>query len=430
MRTDPHGLIASATGETGPPPTRWAAWREPGMGRYLLGTLVSMSGTGMQFVATSWLVLNLTNAHHSVAIVLICTSVPGILLSPVAGVLVDRVDGRRLAAGTDAFRALTLLAVVGLYAGGSLAAWHLYLMSFLLATGDLVWNTAVLGLVRQAVRPSLLLSANAATSAAVQAGTVLGALLSGLVIAVSSPAAVMVLNAGSFAFSAGCVIGMARARTGPARTGVRSHRFLDDLRAGAGYVRAHQYLIPAYLALLVVTFTVRVINVLLAPFTKDVLHAGTTALGGIDAAFGVGALIGNLVLLRLARRIDTQRLMVGGLLVLALSTALFGLAPSVSVAVLGYLLIGVAYPVKVFFLTAAQEQTDPAYQGRVYATFMTFASGSNLLVYLVVGLLADAVSPRWLYAGQAVLLLATAYGADRVRRRRSTSRTPIAVGGA
>src|SRR5512135_418155 len=188
-----------------PPPGWWEVLRNRSFRLYAEGCLVSMAGTGMQFIATSWLVLHLSGANHSVAVVLVCSALPGVLLSPFIGVLVDRVDRRRLAAAVDGTRALVLLAVVALWFLGVLRPWHLYLMTFLVAAGDQVWTVATMALVREVVPPALLLPANAATSAAVQSGTLLGAAASGAVMVLLSPIAVMVLNGASFAFSALCL---------------------------------------------------------------------------------------------------------------------------------------------------------------------------------------------------------------------------------
>ncbi|UOE77176.1 MFS transporter [Parageobacillus thermoglucosidasius] len=78
---------------------------------YFIGTTVSMFGTGMQFIANSWLAIKLTRASFSVAVVLVCAAIPGILLSPFIGVFVDRWDRRLLSVYMDLFRAAIVLTI-------------------------------------------------------------------------------------------------------------------------------------------------------------------------------------------------------------------------------------------------------------------------------------------------------------------------------
>ncbi|OLE22246.1 MAG: hypothetical protein AUG49_19805 [Catenulispora sp. 13_1_20CM_3_70_7] len=378
------------------PPFRW----------YFIGTGVSLTGTGMQFIGTAWLVLDLTGANRSIAIMLVCSTVPGIVLSPVIGVYVDRYDSRRLAAAMDLARAVAVLATAVLWYAGELRPWHLYLMTFLVAAGDAVYNPAVLCLIREITPAPLLLPANAATSIANQLGTLLGAALAGLVIAAFAPGAVMLVNAASFAVSAGCL-------------------WRIRARVGLGYLVHGPGLAGVYVLLLLVTSTVKVINALLPPFATRTLGLNATGFGYVDAAFGIGAILGNLLLARVTRWFGAGRAMVAGGLILAGGLGFFSLAQNLGTAVAGYLVLGTAFTVRVLYLTRAQQLTDLSVQGRVHSAFTTVISAATLVVYVAVGIVADRISLRWIYAAQAVLLFGAVALAMRVAARMRTA--PVAA---
>jgi len=182
---------------------------------YFIGTTVSLIGTGMQFIANSWLALELTDANYSVALLLGISSIPGILFSPVLGVFVDRIDRKLLAATMDLFRGVILLSVPLLWWFKYLQPWHLYLMAFLVALGDIVYSPSAKALIVEVIPQKMLLTANSTTSVANQIGSLVGAGSAGLIIAMFSPIAVMVINAGTFFFSAFCILGMPKMRIVP-----------------------------------------------------------------------------------------------------------------------------------------------------------------------------------------------------------------------
>nr|WP_237565113.1 MFS transporter [Parageobacillus thermoglucosidasius] len=153
---------------------------------YFIGTTVSMFGTGMQFIANSWLAIKLTRASFSVAVVLVCAAIPGILLSPFIGVFVDRWDRRLLSVYMDLFRAAIVLTIPIFWWLGQLQPWHLYAMAFFVALGDQVYNPSTMALIREVIPKEMLLSANSFSSIANQIGGLIGASMAGLIITYSS----------------------------------------------------------------------------------------------------------------------------------------------------------------------------------------------------------------------------------------------------
>lgn len=386
---------------------RLAIFRVRPYALYFAGHIVSMTGTGMQLIANGWLALQLTHTSLSVAIVLMASTLPGVLLAPIVGVYVDRFDRRILAASMDLFRGCVLLGIPLLWWLHQLQPWHLYLMAFCLGFGDYTYNASVLGLIREVVPADQLLLANATTGVAAQVGGAVGAPLAGLVIVLSNPVVVMLINAVSFFFSAGCIIAMrrgvrpARDAATPLRTG---RQFWRDFAAGVHYIREHRHLIGLYAVMLVVLATLRTINVLLPAFAKEVLAVGPAGFGYIDGMFGVGAILGNLLLPALSGPAVSAWAMPSGVLVLAASVWLFAASHHLETAMLGYFCIGLAYPVRALYQTAAQHATDLDVQGRVHTTFGIFFTLSTLSVYLIMGTLSQALSLRWLYAGQGALV--------------------------
>jgi DHA3 family macrolide efflux protein-like MFS transporter len=388
---------------------------------YFIGTTVSMFGTGMQFIANSWLAMELTGASFSVAVVLVCSAVPGIVLSPFVGVFVDRWDRRWLSVCMDFFRAVILLAVPILWWMGQLQAWHLYVMAFFIALGDQVYNPSTMALIREVIPKEILLSANSFSSIANQIGGLVGAGAAGLIIAYFSPMVIMIVNAGTFIFSAICLLAMRRGVIKPVRSNGKGgtwKKFLGELSDGFTYIRLHREIIPKYLMVLLFIATLRTINVIIAPFALNELEVGTNGFGFIDASFGIGALIGGLVLPIATRMYGEKALMPFGVLAMGVSLVLFSLSQNLWMAVVGYSLIGITFQTRILYLTEAQKSTGLEYQGRVYSTFNTFFSFTSLVVYMVMGFIGEIFSYRWLYAVQGGIVATVGVYAYKSYRRK------------
>ena len=83
--------------------------------------LVSLFGTGMNFAGVTWYVLGATHSTVKVSLVVILVTLPGLVVPPFGGVLIDRVDRRYLGMIIDATRAVTVLGTAALAFTGRLA---------------------------------------------------------------------------------------------------------------------------------------------------------------------------------------------------------------------------------------------------------------------------------------------------------------------
>ena len=196
--------------------------RPPGYRRVAAALMVSNFGNGMQFVASVWLILELTDHPWGVPVVLLTGALPGVLLGPLIGMAMDRFPRRLLFVITDLFAAISLAAAAALTLSGNLQIWHVYVMVFLLGLVESTSMPTGAALVREIVPVDKLLPANATSGVAIQLGQVLGAATGGLLIAVSSVGIVLVANMVSFLASAAFIFGLRDAgRSRSAPTGPR-----------------------------------------------------------------------------------------------------------------------------------------------------------------------------------------------------------------
>src|SRR5690606_10665054 len=101
----------------------FASLATPNYRRYIGGQAVSLAGTWMQTIAQSWLVLQLTGSATAVGLVVALQTLPILLFGPYAGVVVDRIDRRRLMIGLHALMGTQALGLGLLTATGTVQLW-------------------------------------------------------------------------------------------------------------------------------------------------------------------------------------------------------------------------------------------------------------------------------------------------------------------
>lgn len=375
---------------------------------YFIGRTVSWIGNSMQFIVNSWLALALTGEIYSIAFVLIASSLPGIIFSPTIGFFVDRVDRKWLAAAMDIFSALVLCIIIFLWYLKLLQVWHLYILSFLLAFADTVYAPSTTGLIRETVSLDELLYANTTSGMALQIGGIIGAGLGGIIIALTSPIIVVIINMVSFLFAAGCIIGMRRGYFLPSTTIAKFKSlkmYVTDIHDGLLFIRDHNDITIKYLMMFFISATLYTLNVLIAPFTKNILHVGASGFGYMEVVFALGAIVSNSLLPISTQKFGNGKIITTGLCCISGSLFLLATSQNLLTALVSYFLLGAMFQIGVLLGTRVQEAIPSNYQGRVYSTFNTISSLLSLIIFFCMGFLADVFSLRWLYGFQGVLLI-------------------------
>lgn len=390
-------------------PNLSAVMRLPEYRKYFAAALLAAIGSGMYFVAIAWYLFQISGSTLAVGWSFIATALPGLLLSPIVGVLLDRWNPRLVCAAADLLRAAILLLLALGMATGQLQAMHVYVASFFIALGDNFFQPAVGALVRDVVSKDKLLSANIVGSMAIQVGLLLGASLGGFAVAMFGTEMVVSLNAATFLASALLIFWV---RYQPARAAAG-----DAPRAPAGSVLAQfrraveetpqrAFLMTMALQQVLAYLTVFLCNTLLPGFVARELQAGAQGYGLIDAGWGLGAMCGGLLLGALLRRAAADR--VGAACLAAFGLALAGLAaaPSVGHAAAAYVVLGcLGVMLRINGDTEIARHVDPAHFGKIKSGVVMIVSWSSLIVYATVGYLGDAISARSIYLAAAGFIL-------------------------
>ena len=377
---------------------------------YFFAASISWFGSAMQLIAVSWLIMDITEANYSIALVLLFSSLPNALFSPIFGVFADRFNRKFLAVSMDIFRGVILLCIPFLSFFNLLQGWHLYLFLFLEGIGEGIHDPSVRALLVELIPRKMLLSANSMNSVSNQIGGLIGAACAGILISLFSPITVVAINSFSYFFSACCFLCISKTSTHNTEVTHKEREWkiiFIEMKEGFEYIRQNPNIISNYLILFLLLTTVRTINVLLPPFAKHVLEVGAAGFGYIEAAYAAGAVVSGFFISKLSKAYGLTQIMTIGVWTLSSSLILFGASYNLLTAVLGYFMIGLTIQVRLLYLTEAQKNTSLDYQGRVYSLFNTSMSTASLAIYTIMGFLVDIFPLRWFYFFQS-LIIATA----------------------
>lgn len=379
---------------------------------FFSGHLLSWVGNSMQVIANSWLALILTGSPAAVAYVFVASTLPGLLCAPFVGVLVDRFDRKWISTINDAAQGLLLFLLFAIGLSGHLQVWHIYVISFFLALGDVIYRPSSIALLREEVPSDALIYTNSYNGIARQAGGALGAALAGVLIAVFSPYLVFLINGVSFLCSAICTFNMRsgyRAPVQPAAAGAtrqesRVRRLVRDLTDGWKYISSRRDVILFYSIFAIILSTLNVINVAIAIFVKNDLRTSVSVMGAMEAAFAIGSVAGNFIITAIAGAKGTYRTMAMGVWMVVATLLMLAFSFNPLFAVISYFLLGGSLPVWLLYLTSVQKIVPDQLQGRVNATFQTCSAIISLLSFAIMSYLVGTIDVRFLYFIQVGLL--------------------------
>lgn len=339
----------------------------PTMGRFLAiatGQQLSMIGSALtEFALPIWIYLQ-TGSLFQLGMLAAFGLVPGIVVAPLAGAIVDRGDRRRVMLWGDVAAGLTQAALLALYLSGSLEIWHCYVMISLLSAALAFQRVAWGSAVPQLVPKRFLGRANGVVQMALGLAQFLVPLIAVGILHVIGLGGILVFDVVSYLVATGVTLAV---RFPDAMAAARRESVGAEIRAGFQRALGSRH----FRAML---FWFAALNIFLSPLflliTPLVLSFSSTAAAGwVSTAAGLGAVLGGLTLLVWG---GPRRMRLRGVLLatlgLAAACVVTGLRPSVTVVAAGA--FGMTYGLALLngiYATVIQTKVPMRFHGRVIA---------------------------------------------------------------
>ncbi len=383
---------------------------------YLTGNTVSAIGTWMNFTASAWLVLTLTESGTALGANIALYFLPVLLLGAYGGVLADRFDKRHILMITQASYGVVALAMWALVAGDLVELWMVYALSVASGIVTAIDNPSRQSFYVEMVGEEHVRNAVSMNSAAFTGSRVIGPAIAGLLIHTVGIAACFLIDGISYA---AVLLALSAMRPAELHAQKRSTRVRGHLAAGLRYVWTTDEL-RRPLIVMAVVFTVAFNFAVFVPLlAKETFGGDAGTFGVLSALAGVGSFLGAIVMASREpapgmRDLSLWAIATGVCLVLS------GIAPTLVLA--GAAMVPMGFTIMAFMITGntmLQLASRPEARGRVMALYGIVFLGSTPIGAPIAGFVGEHLGPRVGFALSGVVAAGLGAALLGVRLRRA-----------
>ena len=368
----------------------WRALRHRNFKLFFFGQSISVLGTWMTRLATSWLVYHLTHSALLLGIASFAGQIVSFALGPFAGVWVERLERRRLLVWTQAAAAIQSLALAALTLPHVITLWEVIALTALQGVINAFDMPARQSFLVQMVDDRNDLSnAIAINSSMANGARFVGPAIAGLVIAAFGEGGCFLFDGISyFAVIASLLLMHIKPLDTPRNKG----NMFEQMREGWDYICTFRPIRSILLLFALISLMGYSWSTLLPIFASQVLHGGATTLGWLLGASGVGALVSALSLAVRKSVLGLTGMLQISVAVLGGGLILFGLSHTLwlSLVLMGFVGFGMLQAASVSN-TIVQALVPEDKRARVMSYYTTAFFGAAPFGSLLAGLLADRI---------------------------------------
>jgi MFS family permease len=359
-----------------------------------IGQVVSLLGSGMTWFALTVWAWELTGQATALALVAFFSFGPTVLLSPVAGALVDRWDRKLVMMLSDVAAGLMTIVVLALYAGDALQVWHLYVTGAVAGAFQAFQFPAYSAAITTMVDKSQYARANGMLGVAESASGIFAPLAGGVLLGIVGLGGVLIIDIVTFVFAVGALLLVRVPRPRETETGREGRGSLwYESIYGFRYILARPSLLGLQSIFLAINLSGTFSMTVLAAMILARSGSDQVALGTVQSVMGAGGLVGGILLSVWGgprRRI--HGVLLGMILSSLLGEVTLGIGGGVLMWSLGAFFTAFFIPIVNGSNQAIwQAKVAPDVQGRVFATRRLIAQISSPIAMLLAGPLADWV---------------------------------------
>ena len=379
-----------------------------------IGQAFSMVGSSLVGFAFVWFLTEKTGSATILAVGSMMSMLPSIIIGPLAGALVDRWSRKAVLIISDSITALFTFLLAFLFITDSAQVWHIFLVMFIRSSsGQFQWAAMIASTSLMVPKKQLsrVAGANQTLNGLIN---IIGPTLGAFFVAVMPLQGILFIDVFTAVLAVGPLLFFkipqpTRSPTDSDTQEKTKTSVWQDLVEGWRYVKGWPALMGIIFLAMIVNFLVNPIFSLMPLMVTDYFGKGAYELGLIDSVFGIGAIVGGLILSAWG---GFKNMMLTSLSALAISGGailLVGLAPSNGyvLALIGIAIFGIMNPIinGPLFATV-QAKVSPELQGRVFSLLSAGAALTSPLGLAIAGPLTDATHNTQIWTIAAGVLTA------------------------
>jgi MFS family permease len=374
--------------------TSVSAWRPLRLRLFrnlLIADLVSDIGTFMQSVGAAWLMTSLSSNPMHIALIQTASALPFFILALPAGSIGDIVDRRKLILRTEVWMLVVAIVLAVATLAHWITPWHLLLLTFALSVGDAIEAPTWRAILPELVSKEDLSPALALNGIEFNLARAVGPALAGVLIAAVGVGIAFVLNAVSFL---GVILVIARWKPHSSRSKLPSETFAGATSAALRYVRYSPAVRVLLLRAAFVIFFSSSFWALLPTVAKS-LSGGSLAYGLLLGFFGIGAILGAIVLQRVRKACSIEGIVSAATAVFAVVLSATAMVQHLWILCIFLCLGGAAWTIFMsVFNTLVQHLAPDWVRARVLSVYLLVFQGSVAIGSAIWGFAAGRSSPQ------------------------------------
>ncbi len=358
---------------------------------YFTGQAISLSGTWMQTIGQTWLVLKITGSGTALGLVTALQFLPILFLGPWGGLIADRFSKRRILYVTQTVSAILALILGVLVLTNTVQLWMIDILAFSLGLVNTIDNPTRQAFVMEMVGKDKLTNAVSLNSAEVNLARVIGPGLGGLLIATLGMAPLFLVNGISFAAVIIIIYMMNPLELFAAPVVPRAK---GQLREGFKYVWSTPVLKNELIMMAVIGTLSYEFTALLPLFAQFTFRGNAGTFAALTSAMGVGAVIGGLFIAN--RKQAAPHMLIVAAFLFGFSILLAAFAPTLTLALFAMVVVGF-FSISFTALgnIVLQLESDAAMRGRVMALWTVAFLGSTPIGGPIIGWIGEHFGARW-----------------------------------
>lgn len=357
------------------------------------GKTISRFGDAIDSIAFLWMVYKLTGSTLMMGTIMAVNAAPAVLFGIPAGVLVDRMNKKKVMILTDLLRGFTTAIMAFLYISDMVSLWHLYILTFINSSCEVFASPARASVMQVLVDKKHYLAANSLRQASSSAAEIAGTAVAAVVMSYIGIGAAILIDSATFFISSFTAIIAKVDIIGNKNISLNIKQFYFEFTEGVAVIKNDVVLLVSLTMACLVNLVLAPFNVLLPIYSDKILMAGEKGMSFILMSFTIGMIAGSLVIGQTGDKFKRSALIIAGFMGLGAAMLSFGFISNIELACSAAAIGGAFIPViSAGSMTLMQESTPVDKMGRVSSTAATLSLLGLPMGYAISGIMAYGIN--------------------------------------
>lgn len=370
-----------------------------------VGRTISRFGDALDGIAFMWLMYKLTGSTLLMGTVMAVSAIPS-LFGMAAGVLVDRIDKKKVMVSMDLMRGVSTGIIAMLYMVGGLQVWQLYAFAFFNSVCEVFSHPARSSAMQVLVKKEHYLASNSISQASGAAAEIFGMGVAAAIIGIWGVGVAILIDALSFIICAFTALISNIEKVVSTKEQLNFSVFFYELFDGLRVIKSNTLIFTNIILGCLINILLAPFNVLMPVYSDKVLNAGEKGYSIMGIGIMVGTILGSLLLGQLGHRFKKSTLILGGFMAFGVCIGALGIVKNLITAVAFCILTGACLPIiSATGASVVQEHTPREKMGRVSSTMGTIALVGMPLGYAISGLVGESLNVQLTYLLLGVMMV-------------------------